>query len=121
MFDLEKYRAGEVEVYCDSCGNAVDLHKTIATRVIGKDADGREVTEQYFTCDCCGRHYTIAVIDTQQRKLIQERKQLQRQIRLFAQIGADQKIKQLQRKETRLKNVLMKRSAQLKERWEEEL
>lgn len=120
MIDLEKYKAREVKICCDDCGNVVDLAKTMKTRVIGKDPVGREVVEQYFTCDDCGRHYTIAVMDTKQRTLIRERQQLQRQIRIFAQIGAkDKKIRVMQRKEEHMKNELMKRSAQLKECWKE--
>lgn len=120
MFDLEKYRTGETEVCCDSCGNTVDLNSTMAVRTIGRDRDGQPVTEQYFTCANCGRHYTIAVKDKKQHKMIQERLQLQRQIRIFVKIGArDRKIQKMQAQEERMKNAIMKRSAQLKEKWKE--
>ena len=48
-------------VICDSCGQQTDIE--LWTRQIAKDRNGYDVTEQYFECKNCGKHYTVGVYD----------------------------------------------------------
>ena len=43
-------------IICDVCGKEIDYANTISTRTIAKDAEGRDVIEQFFTCQSCGAH-----------------------------------------------------------------
>lgn len=119
-FDMERYAAG-ASVYCDSCGQEIDMEKQTATRVIAKDEDGFDVVEQFFTCASCGRHYTVTVIDHEQQKLIQQRRQLRKEIRLHIQIRSREKtIERLQRKDDFLKREQIRRAEKLKAKYKGE-
>lgn len=120
-FDMKKYREGKAEVICEECGLAIDLEKTVGMRKIAKDKDGFDVIEQFFSCGHCGKHYTITVIDHEQQKMIQKRQQLLKQIRMHEKIRSREKtIRDLWKKEERLKTDLKKRADMLKERYREE-
>ena len=67
-------------IICDVCGKEIDYANTISTRTIAKDAEGRDVIEQFFTCQSCGAHYTIMIIDSKMKIMIQKRKQLQNKV-----------------------------------------
>ena len=82
-------------VICDSCGQQTDIE--LWTRQIAKDRNGYDVTEQYF------------------------RRQIQAQIRLHRQIGSRPgTIQHFIRKEENLKDKMLRRSQELKERYREE-
>lgn len=118
-FDMEKFRESAA-VACDSCGKDIDMRAQMSTRVIAKDEDGFDVVEQFFTCGSCGRHYTVTVIDREQKKLIQQRQQLNRQIRLATQIRSREKtIRRLQKKDEFLKRQQIERAKVLKEKYKE--
>lgn len=119
-FNEEIYLRGS-EVVCDSCGIVIDMEKTTKTRVIAKDEDGSDIVEQYFTCQGCGKHYTITVIDREIRKMIQKRQQLRRQINLHTQIRSrPQTVKMLQKKDEALKQQQLTRAASLKKKYRKE-
>lgn len=106
-------------VICDSCGQQTDVE--LWTRLIAKDRNGYDVTEQYFECKNCGKHYTVGVYDRQMRLDIQKRRQIQAQIRLHRQIGSRPgTIQHFIRKEENLKDKMLRRSQELKERYREE-
>ena len=52
-FNEEAYRNGS-EVVCDVCGSVIE-HINVKTRIIARQAEGFNVTEQYFTCQECGK------------------------------------------------------------------
>ena len=54
-FNEEAYRNGS-EVVCDVCGSVIE-HINVKTRVIARQAEGFNVTEQYFTCQECGKPF----------------------------------------------------------------
>lgn len=60
-FNEEAYRNGS-EVVCDVCGSVIE-HINVKTRVIARQAEGFNVTEQYFTCQECGKKYTVLIVD----------------------------------------------------------
>lgn len=120
-FDMEKYKSGDAEVICEKCGSRINLGKTTRTRKIAEDMDGFDVIKQFFSCECCGEHYTITVIDRGQQKMIQRRQQLNKQIRLYESIRSREKtIRDLRKKEERLKADMLKRALMLKERYMKE-
>lgn len=121
QFDMEKYRNGDIEVICEECGFPVNIEKTIGTREIARDEKGFNIIEQFFFCEHCGKHYTITVIDREQQIMIQKRQQLKKQIRLHEKIRSREKtIRDLQKKEERMKADMMKRASMLKEEYREE-
>ena len=83
-FNEEAYRNGS-EVVCDVCGSVIE-HINVKTRVIARQAEGFNVTEQYFTCQECGKKYTVLIVDHEMQFLIQKRQQVERQIKLHRQI-----------------------------------
>lgn len=120
-FDMDKYMNGEAEVICEKCGHPISIEKTISTRPIAKDKDGFNVIEQFFSCNYCGEHYTITVIDHRLQKMIQKRQQLKKQIRLYERIRSrEETIWNLHKKEERMKEDMKKRASMLKEKYREE-
>ena len=83
-FNEEAYRNGS-EVVCDVCGSVIE-HINVKTRIIARQAEGFNVTEQYFTCQECGKKYTVLIVDHEMQFLIQKRQQVERQIKLHRQI-----------------------------------
>ena len=67
-FNEEAYRNGS-EVVCDACGSVIE-HINVKTRVIARQAEGFNVTEQYFTCQECGKKYTVLIVDHEMQFLI---------------------------------------------------
>ena len=83
-FNEEVYRNGS-EVVCDACGSVIK-HINVKARIIARQAEGFNVTEQYFTCQECGKKYTVLIVDHEMQFLIQKRQQVERQIKLHRQI-----------------------------------
>ena len=83
-FNEEAYRNGS-EVVCDVCGSVIE-HINVKTRIIARQAEGFNVTEQYFACQECGKKYTVLIVDHEMQFLIQKRQQVERQIKLHRQI-----------------------------------
>ena len=52
-FNEEVYRNGS-EVVCDACGSVIK-HINVKARIIARQAEGFNVTEQYFACQECGK------------------------------------------------------------------
>lgn len=82
-FDIDAYRAGS-DIVCDKCTARLDIQAK--TRLIAKDEEGFDVTELYFNCQNCGKHYTILVSNREMRKLVQRRIQIRKQINLHKSI-----------------------------------
>lgn len=120
-FNMEKYKNGDAEVICEECGFLVNIEKTIGTRAIAKDEKGFNVIEHFFSCEHCGKHYTITVIDREQQVMIQKHQQLKKQIRMHEKIKSREKtIWDLHKKEERMKAEMMERASMLKEKYREE-
>lgn len=98
-FNEEAYRNG-AEVVCDVCGSVIE-HINVKTRIIARQAEGFNVTEQYFTCQECGKKYTVLIVDHEIQFLIQKRQQVERQIKLHRQIRS--RAQTIQRLTQRLK------------------
>lgn len=67
-------------IVCDSCGGEIGQIEGLREQEIAQDEDGNDITEMYFECPRCGKHYTVMVIDRKVRLMIQRRKQLLRRI-----------------------------------------
>ncbi len=59
---------------CDKCGNEIRIH--IQEKGIDRDTDGKDITEQFFSCPECGAHYTVFIYDAYMRRRIAARKRL---------------------------------------------
>jgi GTP-binding protein EngB required for normal cell division len=113
-FNEEAYRNGS-EVVCDVCGSVIE-HINVKTRIIARQAEGFNVTEQYFTCQECGKKYTVLIVDHEMQFLIQKRQQVERQIRSRAQT-----IQRLITKIEKIKKQQEERMIMLKEQYKEEI
>lgn len=119
-FNEEAYRNGS-EVVCDVCGSVIE-HINVKTRVIARQAEGFNVTEQYFTCQECGKKYTVLIVDHEMQFLIQKRQQVERQIKLHRQIRSRaQTIQRLIMKDEKIKKQQEERMIMLKEQYKEEV
>lgn len=115
-FNEEAYRNGS-EVVCDVCGSVIE-HINVKTRVIARQAEGFNVTEQYFTCQECGKKYTVLIVDHEMQFLIQKRQQVERQIKLHRQIRSRaQTIQRLIMKDEKIKKQQEERMIMLKEQY----
>lgn len=61
---------------CDKCGTEMEI--SIQEEIIDQDKDGQDITEQFFVCPECGRHYTVFISDPFMRQKIAARKRLKR-------------------------------------------
>ena len=61
---------------CDKCGEEIEID--IQEEVIDQDKDGKDITEQFFVCSGCGRHYTVFITDQFMRQKIAARKRLKK-------------------------------------------
>ena len=119
-FNEEVYRNGS-EVVCDVCGSVIE-HINVKTRIIARQAEGFNVTEQYFTCQECGKKYTVLIVDHEMQFLIQKRQQVERQIKLHRQIRSRaQTIQRLITKDEKIKKQQEERMIMLKEQYKEEI
>lgn len=119
-FNEEAYRNG-AEVVCDVCGSVIE-HINVKTRIIARQAEGFNVTEQYFTCQECGKKYTVLIVDHEMQFLIQKRQQVERQIKLHRQIRSRaQTIQRLITKIEKIKKQQEERMIMLKEQYKEEI
>ena len=119
-FNEEAYRNGS-EVVCDVCGSVIE-HINVKTRIIARQAEGFNVTEQYFTCQECGKKYTVLIVDHEMQFLIQKRQQVERQIKLHRQIRSRaQTIQRLITKIEKIKKQQEERMIMLKEQYKEEI
>ena len=100
-FNEEAYRNGS-EVVCDVCGSVIE-HINVKTRIIARQAEGFNVTEQYFTCQECGKKYTVLIVDHEMQFLIQKRQQVERQIKLHRQIRS--RAQTIQRLVTKIEKI----------------
>lgn len=108
-------------IICDACGKEIDYANTDSTRTIAKDAENRDVIEQFFTCQNCGAHYTIMVIDNKMKIMIQKRKQLQKQIKLHQSIkSGENAFRKIMRKDETLKRQQKEYQKILKEKYRDE-
>lgn len=110
-------------IICDECGVQIEKEQMeIWDRVIAIDEDGCDVVEQYFDCPHCGKHYTVTVIDRQQKIIIQKRRQVQKKINLcIKNYGANARIRKYQEEERELHEEFKYRAKVLKERYEKEI
>lgn len=107
-------------IKCDSCGKEFEIEGTW-TRAIAKDKDGKDIIEQYFDCEGCGKRYTVSVIDEGMRKMIRRRQQIRKMISMHVKNKSrESTIRRLQKEDEALKEELMKRSKANKERFKEE-
>lgn len=106
-------------IECDQCGAILeDIGAELTERVIGEDEDGNEVTERFFECPFCGKHYTVTVLDRQMRLMIQERQQIAAKVRrILKQRGNAIIMQKLIEKDTALKEELIYRANVLKEKY----
>ena len=112
----------EKEMICNQCGGVIEMEGALRDRVIAKDAAGNDVTERYFDCPICGKHYTVTVIDRDMRLLIQKRKQIQYRVnKLLKENGSRKKMQQLLDTDAELKDDLKHMAQKLKEEYEEEI
>lgn len=119
-FNEEVYRNGS-EVVCDACGSVIK-HINVKARIIARQAEGFNVTEQYFTCQECGKKYTVLIVDHEMQFLIQKRQQVERQIKLHRQIRSRaQTIQRLVTKIEKIKKQQEERMIMLKEQYKEEI
>ena len=100
-FNEEVYRNGS-EVVCDACGSVIK-HINVKARIIARQAEGFNVTEQYFTCQECGKKYTVLIVDHEMQFLIQKRQQVERQIKLHRQIRS--RAQTIQRLVTKIEKI----------------
>ena len=113
-FNEEAYRNGS-EVVCDVCGSVIE-------HINARQAEGFNVTEQYFTCQECGKKYTVLIVDHEMQFLIQKRQQVERQIKLHRQIRSrTQTIQRLTTKIEKIKKQQEERMIMLKEQYKEEI
>lgn len=61
---------------CDKCSNEIEI--CVEERVIDKDTNDEDITEQFFICPECGRNYTIFISDSFMRRKIASVKKLKR-------------------------------------------
>lgn len=119
-FNEQAYFAGS-EVHCDACGKIIEMNGATYTRIIAKDEDGFNVAEQFFDCQHCGAHYTIAVIDRKMQQLIQQRQQIRKQVALHRRIKSREKtFQKLQRTDESIKRQQEARMKMLKAKYEKE-
>lgn len=109
-------------IECDQCGAILeDIGAELQDRVIAEDEEGNAVTERFFDCPFCGRHYTVTVIDRQMRLMIQERQQIAKKVgRILRQNGNKIVMQKLMDKDAALKEELIYRASFLKEKYKEE-
>ena len=100
-FNEEVYRNGS-EVVCDACGSVIK-HINVKARIIARQAEGFNVTEQYFACQECGKKYTVLIVDHEMQFLIQKRQQVERQIKLHRQIRS--RAQTIQRLVTKIEKI----------------
>lgn len=119
-FNEQVYYAGS-EVHCDRCGKIISMDGAIYSRIIAKDEDGYNVAEQFFECQNCGAHYTVAVIDRKMQQLIQQRQQIRKEIALHKRIRSREKtFQKLQRTDDQIKRQQETRMKMLKAKYEKE-
>ena len=119
--DKNNKNSQTLEVVCDVCGSVIE-HINVKTRVIARQAEGFNVTEQYFTCQECGKKYTVLIVDHEMQFLIQKRQQVERQIKLHRQIRSRaQTIQRLIMKDEKIKKQQEERMIMLKEQYKEEV
>lgn len=108
-------------IICDACGKEIDYKNTLSTRTIAKDAEKRDVIEQYFACPNCGAHYTVMVIDSKMKIMIQRRKQLQKQIKLHQSIkSGENAFRKIMRQDEMMKRQQKEYQKILKEKYRDE-
>lgn len=109
------------KIYCNRCGAEIEIARTTDGRIIARDRDGFAVTEQYFTCQNCEKHYTVYVNSRQIEILMQKRRQIQKQIVLCRAIGStEETIKKLIKKNDEIKQQQKELEAELKEKYKKE-
>lgn len=109
------------EVHCNKCSTKIEIARTTDSRIIARDRDGFAVTEQYFTCQNCGKHYTVYVNNRQMEMLMQKRRQIQKQIVLCRTIGnTEETIKKLIKRNDDIKQQQKELEAKLKEKYRKE-
>ena len=119
-FNEEVYRNGS-EVVCDACGSVIK-HINVKARIIARQAEGFNVTEQYFACQECGKKYTVLIVDHEMQFLIQKRQQGERQVKLHRQTRSRaQTIQRLVTKIEKIKKQQEERMIMLKEQYKEEI
>ena len=109
-------------IECDQCGAILEnIGAELTDRVIAQDEEGNDVTERFFDCPFCGKHYTVTVIDRQMLLMIQERQQIARKVkRILKQKGNPIVMQKLMEKDAALKEELLYRANFLKEKYKEE-
>lgn len=110
-------------IFCDSCGEVIPTaDMKVKERVIGKGADGGNVTELYFTCPSCQKRYTVTVLDRKMHLTIQKRTQLRGRIeRGIRDRASEMQLRKWRDEDQKLKERLLKMTAHLKETWKDEL
>lgn len=110
-------------IFCDSCGEVIHTaDMKVKGRVIEKDADGENVTELYFACPNCQKHYTVTVLDRKMRLTIQKRTQLRGRIeRGIRDRASETQLRKWRDEDQKLKERLLKMTAHLKEMYKDRL
>lgn len=106
-------------IECDRCGSILeDIGAELTERMLAEDEEGNPVTERFFECPFCGKHYTVTVIDRQMRLMIQERQQIAAKVRrILKQRGNKITLQKLIEKDEVLKEELIYRANVLKEKY----
>lgn len=111
---------GEKHIYCDGCKKTISLEGLIKERFLAKDGD-ETVTEKYFECPNCGKHYTITVYNRRMAIKIQKRRQLQVKIkRAWGRKSDAQRFRTWVNEDERLKNELLAEAAKLRRKYLQE-
>ena len=107
----------EKHVYCDECKKTISLEGLIHERGVGWDDSG-PVTEKYFECPNCGKHYTITVYNRRMAIKIHKRRQLQVKIkRAWGRKSDAQRFRTWVNEDERLKNELLEEAGKLRRKY----
>lgn len=108
------------EIVCDKCGVIITNGKfAIKSRVLTKDENGDDVTEQYFECPVCGSHYVILIQNRHLKVTTQKRRQIQISIWAAEKLRNHKKAQAMKEKERELAEDMNKQAHALKEKYKE--
>lgn len=107
----------EKYIFCDSCKKTISLEGLIQEQNVGRDDSG-PVTEKFFECPNCGKHYTITVYNRRMALKIQKRRQLQVKIkRAWGRKTDAQRFRTWVNEDERLKNELLAEAGMLRQKY----
>lgn len=105
-------------IVCEECRAEFEPEElAIKNRVIVDGETYEKVTETYFLCPVCGAHYTVTVLDRQQRLMVQRRRRLQQSYKGALKIGKPKRADTYKEQERKLAKELKERAKMLKEKY----